>query len=118
MFWSQKLSQVVKQQLGSEGEQFEAAVRRAKQELRRINTTINNLLDNITPANREPAEQRLRELADQRRQLESRLEELDRLSCAQTQISAIVSDAQEFLCVLEFTLRQGLPQEKLCALRQ
>ncbi len=60
----------------------------------------------------------MRELADQRRQLESRLEELDRLSCAQTQISAIVSQAQEFLSGLEFTLRQGLPQEKLCALRQ
>ncbi len=113
-----KLCQVVKQQLGSEGEQFEAAVRRAKQELRGINTTINSLLDNITPANREPAEPRLRELADHRRQLESRLEELDRLSCAQTQISAIVSEAQEFLSGLEFTLRQGLPQEKLCALRQ
>lgn len=93
-------------------------MRRANQELRGIGKTIKNLLDNITPANREPTDRRLLELAEQWQQLEGRLGELDRLSFTQTQISAIVSDAQEFMSGPESTLRQGLPQEKSCALRQ
>ena len=41
----------------------------------------------------------------------------DRLSCTQRQISVIAADAQELLTSLESGLQQGLPHEKLCALR-
>ncbi len=61
---------------------------------------------------------RLKELTEQRHQLEARLEELDRLTATQAEIQAIVTDALRFLSSLEFTLRQALPQEKLTALRQ
>ncbi len=40
------------------------------------------------------------------------------MSLVQTQINAIVTDALQFISGLKFTLNQGLPQEKLCALRQ
>lgn len=93
-------------------------MRRAKQELRGIGKTIKNLQDNTTPANRKPTDRRLLELAEQWQQLERRLEALDRLSFTHTQISAIVSDAQEFMSSPESTLRQALPQENSCALRQ
>ena len=114
----QKLGEAVKQQVGSEGEQVEAARTRAEEERQRLAQTINNLLDNITPGNREFVDRRLEELSAQRRQLETRLEELDRLATSQAEIKAIVDDAMRFVSGLEFMLRQGLPQEKLVALRQ
>ncbi len=50
--------------------------------------------------------------------MEARLEELDRFTATQAEIRAIVDDTLRFLSGLEYTLRQGLPQEKLVALRQ
>ncbi len=94
------------------------ARQRAQAEQERIGKIIDNLLDNITPTNREYVDQRLNELKQQRQQLEIRLEELDQLSLSQTEIDSIVTDSMQFLSGLEFTLRQGLPQEKLAALRQ
>ena len=79
---------------------------------------IDNLLDNITPTNREYIDRRLNELKQQRQQLDSRLEELDRISLSQAEIAGIVNDAMEFISGLEFTLRQGPPQTKLTTLRQ
>ena len=80
--------------------------------------TVSNLLDNITSSNRESIDQRLDELKQQRLQLESRLEELDRLSLSRDEINIILSDSAKFLSGLEFVLREGLPHEKLVALRQ
>ncbi len=41
-----------------------------------------------------------------------------RLAASQAEINSIVTDALQFISGLKFTLTQGLPQEKLCALRQ
>ena len=79
---------------------------------------IDNLLDNITETNREFVDQRLKDLTVQRQHLEARLEELDRLTATQAEIQSIVAETLKFLSGLEFTLRRGLPQEKLVALRQ
>ena len=46
------------------------------------------------------------------------LAKLDRLAAPQAEINSIVTDALQFISGLRFTLDQGLPQEKLCALRQ
>jgi DNA invertase Pin-like site-specific DNA recombinase len=113
-----KLADAVKAQIGSEAEDFVTARQRALAEQEKVNQTINNLLDNITPTNREYIDRRLNELKQQRQQLEARLQELDRLCLSQAEIDNIVSDSMQFLASLEFTLRQGLPQEKLVALRQ
>ncbi len=113
-----KLAEAVKTQIGSEAEEFVAARKRAQRELDKISKTINNLLDNITSANREFVDQRLGELRQQKHQLEARLEELDRLSLSRDEINSIVSDSMKFLAGLEFVLREGVPQEKLVALRQ
>jgi len=43
---------------------------------------------------------------------------LDRLSLSRDEINGIVSDAAKFLAGLEFVFREGLPHEKLVALRQ
>ena len=112
------MAEAVKAQIGSEAEEFIAARKRAQWELNKINKTINNLLDNITSANREFVDQRLNELKQQKQQLEDRLEELDQLSFSQDEINSIVSDSMKFLAGLEFVLGEGLPQEKLVALRR
>jgi len=108
----------VKAQIGSEAEEFVAARKRAQKELSKVKKIVNNLLDNITSANRELVDQRLTELKQQKQQLEARLEELDRLVVSRTEIKNMVADAMQFLSSLEFTLREGLAQEKLVALRR
>ncbi len=113
-----KLAEAVKAQIGSEAEEFVAARKRAQRQLNEIDATINNLLDNITSANREFVDRRLGELKQQKYQLEARLEELDRISLSRDEINGIVSDLMKFLAGLEFVLREGVPQEKLVALRQ
>ncbi|MCP4591829.1 MAG: recombinase family protein [bacterium] len=113
-----KMADAVKEQLGSESEELTAARQRADAEQQRVTGAINNLLDNITPSNREFVDQRLKELADQRQRLDLRLDELDRLGASQSEVKTIVADGLRFISGLEFTLRNGLPQEKLAALRQ
>jgi len=114
----QKLAEAIKAQIGTEKQDVAAARRRAESELERVGGIINNLLDNITETNREYVDSRLNELTQQKQQLEARIEELDRLSLSQAEVETIVADAMQFLSGLEYTLRQGLPQEKLVALRQ
>jgi DNA invertase Pin-like site-specific DNA recombinase len=113
-----KLAEAVKKQVGSEGKEFTTARQRAQAEQERIGKIIDNLLDNITPTNREYVDQRLHELKQQSQQLEIRLEELDQLSLSQAEFDGIVTDSMKFLSGLEFILRQGLHQEKLVVLRQ
>ena len=76
----------MKEQIGSEAEEFVAARRRAQRQQDRIKKIIDNLLDNITLANREFVDQRLTELKQQKQQVEARLEELDRLVVSQAEI--------------------------------
>jgi len=75
-------------------------------------------LDNLTETNRDHVDKRLNELTTKKQQIEARLEELERLSLSQAEIDTIVTDGMRFLAGLEFTLRNGLPEEKLTALRR
>ena len=109
---------IVRKQKGGDNEELVAARARAEEEQDRVVGIINNLLDNLTADNREFVDGRLKELSSQRKQLESRLAELDRLAASQAEINSIVTEALQFITGLKFTLDQGLPQEKLCALRQ
>ncbi|MFH1615103.1 MAG: recombinase family protein [Planctomycetota bacterium] len=113
-----KLAEAIKMQVNFEGKELISARKRAHSELEKIGQTINNLLDNITPANREYIDRRLNELKQQKQQIDARLEELERISLSQAEIDSIVTDTMQFLSGLEFTLHNGLPQEKLAALRQ
>jgi transcriptional regulator of heat shock response len=113
-----KISALIKDQSGVEQENIEESQQRAKEELERISGIINNLLDNLTKANREYVDKRLTELNGQRKQLEERLRELDLLALSQVEIRTTVADTLKFISGLEYTLTQGLPQEKIVALRQ
>jgi hypothetical protein len=113
-----KLAEAVKAQTGAEKEDIASARQRAQAELENITKIINNLLDNLTETNREHVDKRLNELTTKKQQIEARLEELERLSLSQAEIDTIVADGMRFLAGLDFTLRNGLPEEKLTALRQ
>lgn len=113
-----KLAEAAKMQVNFEGEELVAARQRAQTEQEKTGKIIDNLLDNITPTNREYIDRRLNKLKQQRQQIEARIEELDRISLSQAEIDNIVTDSMQFLSGLEFILHQGLPQEKLVALRQ
>jgi predicted nucleic acid-binding Zn-ribbon protein len=89
-----------------------------REEQSRLDTTINTLLDNLTESNREFVDKRMNDLRDQRDQLKLRDEELECLELAQSSIDSTVQEAMDFINKLEFTLREGVPQEKLVALRQ
>jgi len=114
----QKLAEAVKAQTGTEKEDITSARQRAQTELESITKIINNLLDNITETNRDHVDRRLNELTTKKQQIEARLEELERLSLSQAEIDTTVTEGMQFLAGLEFTLHNGLPQEKLAALRQ
>lgn len=114
----QKLAEAVKAQTGLEKEDIVSARQRAQVELENITKIINNLLDNLTETNRDHVDKRLNELTTQKQQIETRLEELERLSLSQAEIDTIVTEGMRFLAGLEFTLRNGLPEEKLTALRR
>jgi DNA invertase Pin-like site-specific DNA recombinase len=113
-----KISALIKDQSGVEQENIEKSQQRAREELERISGIINNLLDNLTKANREYVDKRLTELNAQRKKLEERLRELDLLALSQVEIRTTVADTLKFISGLEYTLTQGLPQEKIVALRQ
>lgn len=88
---------------------------------RRIRTRFGDhqpAVSSISPENRDVIDPRLKTLNEQRHALEARLDELDRLIASQTEILTVVSDTMRFLAALPFTLREGVPQEKLGALRQ
>jgi len=112
------MARAVKDQLGSDGQDLDKARERAEAEKERIGGIIDNLLDNITSTNRQYVDKRLDELKKQKLQIEERLEELERISLSQAEIDSIVTEAMQFLSGLDFTLGQGLPQEKLIVLRQ
>ena len=112
------LAQAVKDQLAGETEDVTKAKARATAEHSRIESIINNLLDNLTETNRPFVDLRLGELSGQKQQLETRLVELDRLETSQAEIQGTITDALQFLASLDYTLNHGVPQEKLAALRQ
>ncbi len=91
---------------------------RAQTEHSRIESTIANLLDNLTPATRDLVEQRLTALREQRDQLARRLEEIHRLAAEENAAQEAAHDIARFLSSLEWTLRSGVGEERLTAFRR
>jgi hypothetical protein len=113
-----KLATALRQHAGAEAGEVKTARRQMSADLARINTTIENLLDNITTANRDFVDNRLVELRRKRDELQARLEQLDGLSASQAELQATVAETSKFLAGLEYTLREDVPENKRVALRQ
>lgn len=102
---SKRLAAAIKGQVGSETKELVTAQKRAQKEHRQISSTINNLLDSLTMANRDLVDQRLTELKTRLRELDGRLAELDHLILSQVQIKELAAEASDFLGRLEDILR-------------
>ncbi len=63
-------------------------------------------------------DQRLKELNERRQAIQLRLEELDCVAAGQAEMNNIVTNTEKFIASLPYTLREGVPQEKLVTLRQ
>jgi len=103
-----------------DGEDDELAKSRKRSEARlaQISHTINQLLDNITAANRELVDRRLAELGKERETLEAKLEQMNSLSLSQSQVQAMVDESAIAITKLSQSLRTGVPEEQRAALRQ
>ncbi|MCC7146348.1 MAG: recombinase zinc beta ribbon domain-containing protein [Phycisphaeraceae bacterium] len=113
-----RLAEAIRAQLGNQSEDLFVAQQRVQTEQAELDGIIQNLLDNLTAANREFVDQRLTDLRERRDKLKLRNEELECLALAQSSLDSTVNEAMAFLKKLAFTLHEGLPQEKLVALRQ
>jgi DNA invertase Pin-like site-specific DNA recombinase len=95
-----------------------AARKRAESEHAQVEATIANLLDNLTPSTRDLVEHRLTTLREQRDALARRLEEIQRLAAEEKAAQEAAHDIAKFLASLDWTLRNGLGEERLTALRR
>ncbi|MCI0350415.1 MAG: recombinase family protein [Acidobacteriales bacterium] len=112
------LFEMVQKHLGVEAQDLASARKRVVHDRKRIESSIANVLDNITTNNRDLAERRLSELRRERDELQVRADELERLRVQQHEVQSLVHEVRRFLNSLEFTLKHGLPEERKIALRQ
>ena len=54
----------------------------------------------------------------EREQLQARLEQIDSLNLSKQEMQVLVQDTIRFLAGFEYTLREGVPEEKRAALRR
>jgi len=113
-----RLAKEMRVALGSAWEEGDAARKKAQETIERVKTAIANLLDNLTPTNREHVDQRIQELEKEKAVAERRLEELDLLAGSRKEIAEIVAEKAEFVEGLEGTLRFAPAELRVTAARR
>lgn len=113
-----RLTEAVRESLGIEAADLAKARARLDVEQKQVEAAIANLLDHMTEKTRDLAEQRLGESRTQRQKLDVRRGELDHLAGEEAKVQETVHELARFIDGLEFTLRHGLPAEKMAALRR
>lgn len=113
-----RLAGVARRLTGLEHSEVGEALAKARAELDRVETSIGNLLDNITAANRESVDRRLAQLNKERERLVEKSESLQRLTLSQGELKSIVEDVGRLLRTLEPTLREGDLGERQAAMRR
>jgi hypothetical protein len=112
------LVDAVRAALGVEAADLASARERLETDRKTVESTIANLLDNITPATRDLVGERLGQLRKHRADLELRRVEIERLAGEQTQVQDTVQEISSFIDNLVFVLRHGVGEEKMTALRR
>ncbi len=113
-----RLAKAVREHLGHEDEDVAAARERIDAERERIDANIATLLDNMSAETREMIEERLADLRAQRETLRIRSAELERLALRENEMQDMVQELGAFIAGLEITLRQGVNDKKMAALRR
>lgn len=91
---------------------------RVRNEALAAERTIANLLDNITPTNREHVDERLRVLGRERDTLHRRLRELEMIALDGVEDQKLVREAWGFLAELPSVLQSGTPEMRVTAIRR
>lgn len=113
-----RLAVVARRLTGLEHSEVGEALAKARAELDKVETSIGNLLDNITAANRESVDRRLAQLNKERERLVEKTESLQRLTLSQGELKSIVDDVGKLLRTLGPTLREGDLGERQAAMRR
>lgn len=91
---------------------------RLAQRLVKVESTIQNLLDNISPANRAMVDERVAQLAKERESLKLRAGEQERLGLSEREVSRAVAETGRFLAGLRASLETGDLGERQVAIRR
>ncbi len=113
-----RLAAAVREHLGHEAQDIAEARKRLEGDRERIESTIAQLLDNMSPETREMIEERLSELRTERERLKVRAEELERVSVREAEVQDMVGQLWAFLAGLEATLREGVNDQRVAAVRR
>ncbi len=114
----QKIERLLRAQV--DDEHIEGAKSAAKQRKRieQIDAAIRNLLDHLTERNREIADRRIAELAEERERLERRLDSNTRASLAAGRIGSLAEEAHESVRSLGAILRSGSMEDRAATIRR
>jgi len=114
----ERLVKETRESLGKTWEQGIAARERAEAELRDIEEKTANLLDSLSPVNREHVDGRLQELDRKKTATVRRIEELSLLDAGRSDVESRIAETWLFLATLEATLVDGNPDQRRSAIRR
>lgn len=114
----ERLATAVREHLGHEAYDIAEAQHRLESGRENIDTSIAAMLDNISADTRDLIDERLAELRTERARLQARAEELERLTLKEAEVQDMVQELGAFTAGLESTLRQGVNDAKVAAIRR
>ena len=113
-----RLERVMLDSMGAEVSETRAARDRARARLGEITVQAGRLLESLSEDNRVFVDERLRALGKERRELESRVEALDRLALSDRELGETIREEHLFIQGLEAALRGDQPGERRNALER
>ena len=113
-----RLERVMLDSMGAEVSETRAARDRARARLGEIAAQAGRLLDSLSEDNRVFVDERLRALGKERKELESRVEALDRLALSDRELGETIREEHLFIQGLEAALRSDRPEDARNALER
>lgn len=104
--------------MGGESREVGLQQEKLRQRLADIDQTVRNLLDNITAANRELVDQRLLELAGERRAVEEKIDSMRGLALTAAQTRELVDHTARFIAGLKDALSSAPLDQRQAAIRR
>ncbi len=114
----QKIERLLRAQVDDEHVESAKSATKQRKRIEQIDAAIRNLLDHLTERNREIADRRVAELAEERERIERRLDSNTRASLASGRIGSIAEEAHEAVRALGAILRSGSMEERAATIRR
>lgn len=101
------LSASIRSMISTEGDDLAAKQAKAQQRISAVDSTVRNLVDSLTPANREIVDKRLSELSRERARLERDIESLRSLSIPARDLERLIAECSEFAGSMGAVMEHG-----------